>query len=140
MAHEPGAAPGPEWTFFGDRVSLADVLVAVVEGEVAGYVRLGRATPLAASDHVVMVRGLAVDPARQRRGVGRALLEAAAREAAARGGRRLKLGVLAPNESARRLYESIGFVVEGVQRDEFFLEGRYVDDVLMALDLTAAVS
>jgi len=25
--------------------------------------------------------------------------------------------------------------VEGVQREEFLLEGRYVDDVLMALDV-----
>jgi hypothetical protein len=31
-------------------------------------------------------------------------------------------------------------VVEGVLHEEFRLEGRFVDDVLMALDLTAAVS
>ena len=31
-----------------------------------------------------------------------------------------------------------GFEVEGVLRGEFLLGGRYVDDVLMALDLTAA--
>ncbi len=48
--------------------------------------------------------------------------------------------MLGPNDAARALYESAGFVVEGIQRDEFFLDGRYVDDVLMALDLTAAVS
>jgi len=136
----PAPPPGPEWTFFDDRVGVKDVLVAVVDGEVAGYVRLGRASPVAASDHVVTVNGIAVDPERRRLGVGRALLQAAAREAAARGGRRLTLRVLGLNDSARRLYESVGFVVEGVQREEFFLEGRYVDDVLMALDLTAVVS
>ena len=43
--------------------------------------------------------------------------------------------MFSPNERARRLYESAGFVVEGVLREEFFLEGRYVDDVLMALVL-----
>ena len=42
------------------------MIVATVDGEVAGYVKLGRATPLAASDHVVTVNGLAVDPARRR--------------------------------------------------------------------------
>jgi ribosomal protein S18 acetylase RimI-like enzyme len=136
----PAPPPGPEWTFFNDRVGVKDVLVAVVDGEVAGYVRLGRPTPVEASDHVVTLNGIAVDPARQRRGVGRALLEAAAREAVARGGRRLTLRVLGPNASARALYESVGFVVEGVQREEFFLDGGYVDDVLMALDLTASVS
>jgi ribosomal protein S18 acetylase RimI-like enzyme len=136
----PAPAPPPERAFFHDRVDMKNVLVAVVDGEVAGYVKLGRPTPLAASDHVVRINGLAVSPDHQRRGVGRALLEAAAREAKARGARRLTLGVFGPNESARRLYESAGFVVEGVQREEFFVEGRYVDDVLMALDLTGDLS
>ncbi len=72
----------------------------------------------------------------RRRGVGRALLDAAVREAEARGARRLTLRVLAPNEPARRLYESAGFVVEGVQSELFLHDGAYVDDVLMALDLT----
>lgn len=31
---------------------------------------------------------------------------------------------------------SCGFVVEGVRRDEFLLDGRYVDDMLMARDLS----
>ena len=46
--------------------------------------------------------------------------------------------VLAPNEAARQLYEQSGYVVEGVLRGEFFLDGEYVDDMLMALDLTAS--
>jgi len=133
-------APRPElgsgWTFFTERTRPEDVLVAALEGQVAGYVKLGRSTPLAATDHVVMVSGIAVSPDFQRRGVGRALLDAAAVEARRRGARRLTLRVLAPNKNARRLYESAGFVVEGVQRGEFFLEGEYVDDVLMALDLS----
>jgi hypothetical protein len=37
-----------------------------------------------------------------------------------------------------RLYESCGFRVEGVLREEFRIEGRYVDDVLMALDLLSS--
>jgi ribosomal protein S18 acetylase RimI-like enzyme len=134
-------APRPEldsgWTFFDERTEPENVVVALVDAEVAGYVKLGRATPLAASDHVVTVNGLAVSPAFRRRGVGRALIEAASAEARRRGARRLTLRVLGPNETARRLYESAGFVVEGVQREEFLLEGEYVDDVLMALDLGA---
>jgi ribosomal protein S18 acetylase RimI-like enzyme len=128
--------PEPDWSFFRESVDLRDVLVAEVDGALAGYVRLGRVFPIAASDHVLMVSGLAVGPEFQRRGVGRALVEAAACEARARGVRRLTLRVLAHNEAAVRLYESVGFVVEGVLRGEFFLDGRYVDDVLMALDLT----
>jgi ribosomal protein S18 acetylase RimI-like enzyme len=132
--------PEPDWSFFSERVEISDVLVAVVGGDVAGYVRLGRPTPLAASDHVVMINGLAVDPARQRQGVGKALMDAAAVEARARGARRLTLRVLAQNDAARRLYDRSGYVVEGVLRGEFCLDGEYVDDMLMALDLTAGLS
>jgi ribosomal protein S18 acetylase RimI-like enzyme len=125
----------PDRRFFNDRTVPEDVLVATVDGRIAGYVKLSRVTELVASDHVRMVSGLAVGPEHRRRGIGRALLDAAAEEARARGARRLTLRVLGPNAGARRLYESAGFVVEGVQRDEFFLDGGYVDDVLMALDL-----
>jgi ribosomal protein S18 acetylase RimI-like enzyme len=134
----PAPPPGPEWTFFDERTAPEDVLVALDDGEIAGYVKLGRATPVAASDHVLMVTGLSVAEEFRRRGVGRALLDAAIREATARGARRLTLRVLAPNEPARRLYESAGFVVEGVQRELFLLEGAYVDDILMTLDLGRA--
>jgi ribosomal protein S18 acetylase RimI-like enzyme len=126
----------PDWRFFNEKVDIRDVVVAVVDGDVAGYVRLGRATPLAASDHVLMINGIAVDPAHQRLGVGRALIDAAVAEARARGARRLTLRVLAHNEAARRLYDSAGFAVEGTLRGEFFLDGDYVDDLFMALDLS----
>ena len=134
----PALPPGSSWTFFDEGTRPADVLVAVVDGELAGYVRLARATPLRASDHVVTVNGFAVDHAYRRRGVGKAMLGAAIEQAVARDARRLTLRVLANNEAARRLYDSAGFVVEGVLRGEFFLDGAYVDDVLMALDLTCA--
>jgi ribosomal protein S18 acetylase RimI-like enzyme len=135
----PAPPPEPGRPFFDERIDLADVLVAVVDGDVAGYARLARVTSLAATDHVRAIGGFAVDPARQRQGVGRALLAAAAREASARGATRLTLRVLGPNDGARRLYESVGFVVEGVLRREFVVDGREADDVLMALDLTAVV-
>ena len=135
----PAPPPGPEWRFFDERMSPGDVFVEVVDGEVAGYVKLGRAHAIGASDHVCTISGIAVAIHHRRRGVARRLLDAAVDEARARGARRLTLRVLGPNDAARRLYGDAGFVVEGVQRDEFLLDGRYVDDVLMALDLTAAL-
>jgi ribosomal protein S18 acetylase RimI-like enzyme len=131
----PAPAPPPGRPFFGEGDDPADVLVAVVGGAVAGYVKLGPSLPLASNRHVLEVKGLAVDPADQGSGLGRALLEAAAVEAAARGARRLTLRVLGPNAAARALYGRCGFVVEGVLRGEFLLDGRYVDDVLMAREL-----
>jgi len=85
---------------------------------------------------VADIRGLAVAPDHQGRGLGRALVQAALDAARERGARKVTLRVLAPNTAARALYESCGFVVEGVRRDEFFLDGRYVDDVLMARMIT----
>ncbi|CAM5537162.1 GNAT family N-acetyltransferase OS=Streptomyces alboniger OX=132473 GN=CP975_09635 PE=4 SV=1 [Streptomyces alboniger] len=68
-------------------------------------------------------------------GVGRALLRAAQEEARLQGARRLTLRVLGHNAPARKLYESEGFVVEGILPEEFLLEGAYVDDVLMGRTL-----
>jgi ribosomal protein S18 acetylase RimI-like enzyme len=121
-----------EPAFFRPQVEPSDTLVAAVGGEIAGYALLGHPTPVPASKHVQMLRGLAVDPGCQGKGIGRALVEAAIREAAARGAVKLSLRVLASNETARRLYEKCGFETEGVLRDEFFLDGRRIDDVLMA--------
>jgi ribosomal protein S18 acetylase RimI-like enzyme len=131
--HSPAPCPPEDAPFAVDGV-----LVAEEGGEPAGYVALGRPTRLESNRHVLSVRGLAVAPAFQGRGLGRALLRAAVEEARARGARRLTLRVLGTNVGGRALYESFGFVVEGVQRDEFLLDGRYVDDVLMALSLDRA--
>jgi ribosomal protein S18 acetylase RimI-like enzyme len=113
------------------------VLVAEDDDGVMGYIQLSQGLDVPSHAHVLEISGLAVDPARKRSGAGRALIAAAVDEARARGARKLSLRVLGPNDAARRLYEGAGFVVEGVLRGEFQLEGRYVDDVLMARDLTA---
>ena len=131
----PSPAPPPDRPF-----NIADALVAELDGAIAGYVKLGPALPVESASHVLEVKGLAVSPAHRRRGIGRALMDAAAHEASARGARRLTLRVLANNTDARALYAACGFEVEGVLRDLFVLEGRYVDDVLMSLDLTAGGS
>jgi RimJ/RimL family protein N-acetyltransferase len=111
------------------------VLVAVDGGEVLGSLLLGPWTDLESSRHVLEVKGLAVDPAHQGEGIGAALLDAAIARARGLGVRRLVLRVLSGNAAARRLYESRGFEVEGRVREAFLLEGAYVDDLTMGLDL-----
>ncbi len=56
---------------------------------------------------------LAVSPQRRRRGLGRALVEAAAAHAEQSGGRALFLEVDASNAAARLLYEKLGFAAVG---------------------------
>ena len=128
----PAADPAPGYALFDGRATPQDTLVAVLEGEPAGLIAIARPTALESNRHVYEVIDLAVATEHQRKGIGRALVEAAAGEAAARGARRLTLRVLSSNPGARAFYESAGFAVEGVLRGEFLLEGRYVDDLLMA--------
>lgn len=134
----PAPAPPAGTAFFNERTRPDDVLVAEVDGVIAGYGKLGRSITLPSHQHVLELNGLSVDPNRRRLGVGRQLIEAAVEEARNRGARKLSLRVLGGNNSARRLYEACGFVVEGILRDEFLLEGRYVDDVFMARHLVNA--
>ncbi|MEV4337351.1 GNAT family N-acetyltransferase [Streptomyces sp. NPDC049590] len=126
--------------FFDDRHPPEDFLVAEAGDartgrRLLGYIRLARPTPLAANAHVLQIQGFAVAEEARGRGVGRALIRAAAGLARERGARRLTLRVLGHNTPARGLYESEGFAVEGVLPGEFFLDGRYVDDVCMGRSL-----
>ncbi|MDA0168235.1 GNAT family N-acetyltransferase [Solirubrobacter taibaiensis] len=121
------------------RVGPFDIegaLVYEIDHELAGYVQTGPLWEIPAVAHVREIRGLLVDPRFRGRGIGRALLEAAIEQAELDGVRKLTLRVLSHNEPARALYAACGFEVEGVSRGLFFLDGVYVDDVLLALDLT----
>lgn len=134
--HSVQPRPQPPYEpFFTERSGPREILVAELDGAVVGYLRLGLATPLKSNAHVRQIRGLAVAPEARGAGVGRALVRAAVEEARRQGARRLSLRVLGHNTAARKLYESEGFVVEGVQPEEFLLDGAYVDDVLMGRPL-----
>jgi ribosomal protein S18 acetylase RimI-like enzyme len=125
----------PFFTFFTDDSPPDAHLVAELDGRLAGYIRIKPVTPLRENAHVLGIVGLAVAPDDRRRGVGSALLAAAEQHARARGARKLSLRVLGTNETAMRLYEQHGFQREGTLRDEFRIEGRFVDDVVMAKHL-----
>ncbi|MGW3835075.1 N-acetyltransferase family protein [Streptomyces microflavus] len=132
--------------FFDERHRPGDFLVAEAVTEtgapdgpggtrIAGYIRLVPPTPLACNAHVRQIQGLAVAAWARGAGVGRTLLRAACTEARRQGANRITLRVLGHNTPARALYASEGFAVEGVLSGEFFLHGRYVDDVLMGRSL-----
>lgn len=118
--------------FFGPGQEPADVLVAGDGQALLGWVRVVPATPLPSTAHVRQVNGLAVDPDRRRSGIGRALIDAAIELARDRQARKLNLRVLSTNAPAQALYAAAGFRVEGVLVAEFFLDGKYVDDIMMA--------
>jgi GNAT superfamily N-acetyltransferase len=65
-----GAAAAAAEPFFGPRRKPGDVLVAVSDGTILGYARLGRHLPVAANEHVLHFEALAVSPDARGRGVG----------------------------------------------------------------------
>ncbi|MEU6882754.1 GNAT family N-acetyltransferase [Streptomyces sp. NPDC046712] len=136
--HAVQPAPEPPYApFFDERHRPEDYLVAEIGDTVVGYLRLGTPTPLACNAHVRQIQGLAVAESARGQGVARGLLRAAMAETRRQGGTRITLRVLGHNKPARALYESEGFVVEGVLPGEFFLDGAYVDDVLMGRSVTS---
>ena len=66
------------------------------------------------------------------RGAGSGLLREVESWAAGHGIHRLELTVMAHNQRARRLYERMGFAVEGRRRECLLVDGRLVDELYMA--------
>ncbi|MBD5162552.1 MAG: GNAT family N-acetyltransferase [Oscillibacter sp.] len=93
-------------------------------GAVVGSIAL---TP--EGDHILRIQEAAVHPDRLRQGIGTALLDFAAKEAAARGRPALRLYVWEGNAPAVRAYERNGFVrigKEDIGLGEFGLDWFYL--------------
>jgi ribosomal protein S18 acetylase RimI-like enzyme len=115
----------------GARARHALVLVAVEDGTILGSVTLeldrripgGHRRPPLMPDEA-HVRMLGVDPTAQRRGIGRALMDASATEARRAGKQRITLQTTEAMVAAQQLYRSMGFrrIGETVFDDGFRLE------------------
>lgn len=105
-------------------------LVALKDDKLCGYVGFGCPSRMESNRHVCEVN-IAVHPDYQRLGIGRQLIEAIKEHAADNAIRKLRLRVLSCNESALSFYRKCGFVEEGRLREEFYLGGRYVDEIFM---------
>jgi RimJ/RimL family protein N-acetyltransferase len=112
------------------RYPHAAVFVAQDAEHIVGRLSLAR-DPHPASAHVADL-GLMVAASHRRRGIGRALLEAAAEWARESGVRKLELHVLPHNTAAIALYDDFGFREEGVRKGHYHRRGRDLDAVLMA--------
>lgn len=118
--------------FFNAEHSPDDILVAARHGAVIGWAKLRPPTSLASNVHVQQLQGLGVHPDVRGTGIARGLLSATFDLARSRATRKICLRVLSTNAPALSLYRSVGFAVEGILADEFFLDGQFVDDILMA--------
>ena len=105
--------------------------VALIESRVVGWCDvLPLERPTLA--HCGML-GIGVVAELRGRGIGSALLTATLERAKAASLTRIELTVREDNTRAIALYESLGFVVEGLKRNGVRLDGRYGNLVCMAL-------
>ena len=95
----------------GNRLSCW--LVALEENAVVGYV--GSQTVLGETD----MMNIAVHPDHRRQGIAAALIEALIEELKGKGSHCLTLEVRASNESARSLYEKLGFQQAGIRKNYY---------------------
>ncbi|MGO4872793.1 MAG: GNAT family N-acetyltransferase [Roseiarcus sp.] len=111
------AAKADDRAAFAARLGKALTLVALIDGEAAGFASLLGADVLDL---------LHVDPRFARRGVGAALIDALARLAAARGAERLTSDV---SDTARPLFERQGF--EAQRRNLVQLDDQWLANTTM---------
>jgi ribosomal protein S18 acetylase RimI-like enzyme len=106
--------------FLAERLSQRQSTVLVAEaadGEALGFVQLYPCFSSIRAAPVFILSDLFVAPSARRGGVGRLLMEAAARFARASGAFGLELATARTNAPAQRLYESLGW-----QRDQAFYQ------------------
>lgn len=107
-------------------------LVAEADGKLVGSL-VSTGGKRQGNRHVTTL-GVSVAAGHRGQGIGTARLKSAVEWARANPVvRRVELHVFARNAAARRLYERIGFEVEGRRRRAAFRDGEYLDDYVMAL-------
>ncbi|WP_125461198.1 GNAT family N-acetyltransferase [Paenibacillus ihbetae] len=105
-------------------------LVAACDDILCGCVGFRSPSGMESHRHV-MELNIAVHPSYQRQGIGLQLIEAAKELAGGEGIAKLRLRVLSSNPAALSFYRACGFREEGRLVREFYVNGRYVDDIWM---------
>ena len=100
--------------------------------ELCGYIGFRSPTSLHSNRHVLELN-IAVHPAYQRQGIGHKLIDAVKDMARAEGISKLRYAGAVQQSWRIRFYRNCGFQEEGRLIQEFYVDGRYVDDILMSL-------
>ena len=121
------------WGEARHREAFADgqhsYLLARAGGEPVGFAILRGAH---SADRVALVKRVAVS--RPGEGIGKAMMRAVVTHVfETTVTHRLWIGVFPDNLRARRVYEAVGFVAEGVARGNAFFHGVYRDELILAI-------
>ena len=140
MMYEPGERDSSVQDLARELAGVARspnsvILLAEVADQLAGYLELtggsfrrSRATAYLVIGVLARAAGL---------GIGTGLLQHAKEWATAHGLHRLELSVMAHNTRAIRLYERMGFSVEGRRCECLLVDGQFIDELTMAVILPA---
>ena len=123
-------APEDTRAWLAGRGPRHPVLVADVDGAVAGWASLNRFNPRAAYDHVADF-SVYVERGSRGQGVGRELLARLVDRARDIGFHKMVLAAMAFNTAGLALYTRAGFSRVGVYREQGRLDDRWVDVVIM---------
>lgn len=105
-------------------------LVAEVNDEIVGFIRCA-GNKLKRTSHRVEF-GIGVLKEYWGYGIGKNLLKELIHWADSSGIRKITLHVLETNDTAKKLYENLGFQVEGILREDKFLsDGNYYNTIVM---------
>jgi RimJ/RimL family protein N-acetyltransferase len=119
-------------SFAMDRIGRGDPgFVAVVRGEVVGWCDISRHDRLIHAHRGAL--GMGIIPSYRGRGLGLRLINVTLAQARKTGFVRVELSVHSDNARAISLYDKVGFVREGVQRDAVLIDGEYRDTIMMAI-------
>ncbi|HET6550651.1 MAG TPA: GNAT family N-acetyltransferase [Solirubrobacter sp.] len=108
-------------------IKTGDVLVAVDGGAIVGHLQIVATAQL----DVAEIKNMAVDPARQGRGIGRALVAAALARAREQARSTLTVATAAADIGNLRFYQRLGFRLRSVERDAFTAATGYPPGLLI---------
>lgn len=136
MLLEPGErnlneAEQREMIRYALRSANSNIFLAEYEGQIIGYLEAIGGKVARNRHSVYIVVGVLQEYAN--RGIGRRLFQTMIHWAQDRHLHRLELNVQGSNERALHLYRSLGFRIEGIQKNALVVEHQYVDLIQMGL-------
>lgn len=117
-----------------DQEPRALLLVAETQERIVGWCRVFPCTFGNKSRHVADV-GIGVHQDFRGRGIGKALMQNAIAWARENGFEKLTLDLYASSKTAQHLFENVGFHIIGTRTHHAKINGTYVDEILMEMEL-----